>query len=129
VSISEIPIAYIISGIIGLLLIYIYKKTQTKIGEIRSYELLIFLFFISSLIIYGGQVYFKDVEVLIKLFAYLGFAMIFAFLNLFNVGVRGPGELALALLSPQIELLGKGDLSIGKIKVELKLLVENLCSN
>jgi hypothetical protein len=42
------------------------------------------------------------------------------FLNLFNVGVRGPGELALALLSPQIELLGKGDLSIGKIKVELK---------
>jgi hypothetical protein len=89
VSISEIPIAYIISGIIGLLLIYIYKKAQTKIGEIRSYELLIFLFFISSLIIYGGQVYFKDVEVLIKLFAYLGFAMIFAFLNLFNVGFAG----------------------------------------
>ena len=42
------------------------------------------------------------------------------FLNLFNAGVRGPGELALALLSPQIELLGKGDLSIGNIKVELK---------
>ena len=89
VSISEIPIAYIISGIIGLLLIYIFKKAQTKIGEIRSYELLIFLFFISSLIIYGGQVYFKDVEVLIKFFAYLGFAMIFAFLTLFNVGFAG----------------------------------------
>jgi len=86
VSISEIPIAYIVSGMIGLLLIFIYKKAQIKIGEIRSYELLIFLFFISSLMIYFGQVYFSNVEVLIKFFAYLGFAMIFAFLTLFNVG-------------------------------------------
>lgn len=42
------------------------------------------------------------------------------FLNLFGVGIRGPGELALAFLSPQIELLSKGDLKIGDRNVELK---------
>jgi len=86
VSISEIPIAYIISGVIGLLLINIFKKAQAKIGEIKSYELIIFIFFLSSLIIYCGQVYFTNVISVVKIFAYLGFAMIFAFLTLFNVG-------------------------------------------
>ena len=89
VSISEIPIAYIISGVIGLLLINIFKKAQNKIGEIKSYELIILIFFISSLIIYCGQVYLTNIDFLIKLFAYLGFAMIFAFLTLFNVGFAG----------------------------------------
>ena len=89
VNIAEIPIAYIISGFIGLLLINIYKKAQQRFGQIISYELIIFIFFIFTLIIYFGQIYLVDNFFFIKSLAYIGFASVFAFLTLFNVGFAG----------------------------------------
>ena len=89
VSISEIPIAYIISGVIGLLLIYLFKRTQNKFGQIISYELIIYIFLTCSLFIYLGQLFLVDSKFFIQSIAYLGFALIFAFLTLFNVGFAG----------------------------------------
>lgn len=89
VSISEIPIAYIISGVIGLLLINLFKRTQNKFGQIISYELIIYIFLTCCLFIYLGQLFVVDSKFFIQFIAYLGFALIFAFLTLFNVGFAG----------------------------------------
>jgi len=89
VNIAEIPLAYIISGLIGLILIKFFKRAQNQFGQIIGYELIIYIFFISILIIYLGQLYLVNSVFYIKSIAYLGFALIFAFLTLFNVGFAG----------------------------------------
>ena len=82
VNIAEIPVAYIISGLIGLVLINFFKRAQNQFGQIISYELIIYIFFISTLIIYLGQLYLVDSVFYVKSIAYLGFALIFAFRDL-----------------------------------------------
>jgi len=89
VSISEIPIAYIISGILGILLVGLFKKLQQKLGNFIGYEVIIAIFVFSCLFLYYGQNIFSNNIVGIKYVAYIGFASIFAFLTLFNVGFTG----------------------------------------
>lgn len=89
VSISEIPVAYIFSGLTGYLLIRVFKNWQRKFGKKRSYELIVLLFAITMLLLFAGQVLLDKNLFFVKLFAYLGFVLIFAFATLFGVGFAG----------------------------------------
>lgn len=88
VKVSEIPIAYIISGILGILLVKLFKKLQQKFGHFKSYQITILIFLLSCLMIFLGQYSFQN-AIIIKSIAFVGFALIFAFLTLFNVGFSG----------------------------------------
>jgi len=44
VNISEMPLAYVISGLTGYILIRIFKRLQKNFGMFRSFELIILLF-------------------------------------------------------------------------------------
>jgi len=88
-NISEIPVAYILSGIIGFFLIQILKYLQRKFGNTKSYRLTILIFCFLMLFLFAGQFYFDKSIVLVKVFAYLGFVLIFAFVTLFGVGFTG----------------------------------------
>lgn len=111
VSLNEIPIAYIFSGIIGLFIVQLFKKIQLKYGNIFSYELIVYFFTLSISIIYINQKYFIKNIFLIKFFAYVGFELIFVFLTLFSLGFNSlcNSNFSFSQSKRLIALLGTGE--------------------
>jgi hypothetical protein len=89
VDISEMPVAYVISGVSGYLLIRIFKSLQKKYGMFRSFELIILLFSVLMLFLFFGRFSFEKNLLISKLIAYGGFVLIFAFFSLFSLGFSG----------------------------------------
>lgn len=111
VSLTEIPIAYIFSGILGLFIVQVFKKMQLKYGNIHSYKLTLYFFAISISIICISQIYFNKNIFLLKLFAYVGFELIFVFLTLFSLGFNSVcnANFSFSQSKRLIALLGTGE--------------------
>lgn len=72
-SVSNLPFAYIISGLGGVLLIKIYQSRQRKVGIIRSYQEFLCTFSVVSLIVFLAYGKFGDQPSDAVYLAYFGF--------------------------------------------------------
>jgi hypothetical protein len=111
VGIAEIPIAYIFSGIIGLFIIQLFKKIQFKYGNVKSYQIIVLFFALSTSVISLGQMYFSNDTFVTKLIAYFGFQLIFVFLTLFSLGFTSVCTINFSFSQSKrlIALLGSGE--------------------
>lgn len=89
INIAEIPVAYIMSGVTGYMLIRLFKFWQRKFGPTKSFELTLFLFCSVMILLFAGRLLWDENVLLAKVIAYLGFVLIFAFVTLFSVGFAG----------------------------------------
>ncbi|MES2373040.1 MAG: hypothetical protein V4557_10715 [Bacteroidota bacterium] len=112
ISIADMPSAYIVSGLTGYLLIRLFKSLQKKFGVIRSFELILFIFSASMLLLYFGRVEFGNNIFYAKALAYTGFVLMFAFATLFAVGFAGICLMIFNLSQSKrlLALLGTGEI-------------------
>jgi hypothetical protein len=89
VNISEMPLAYVISGLTGYILIRIFKRLQKNFGMFRSFELIILLFSVLMVFLFLGKISFENNILISKIIAYAGFVLIFPFFSLFSLGFSG----------------------------------------
>lgn len=72
-SVSNLPYAYIISGLAGVVLIKIYQHRQLKVGIIRSYRESVIAFFLVAFGVFTAFTKFGDHSAFAIYLAYLGF--------------------------------------------------------
>ncbi len=89
VSIAEMPTAYIVSGLLGYMLIQVYKKLQRKLGVIKSFIGLLSLFTLLMIGLYVLDKLFIADPFSAKVLAYSGSVCMFAFATLLAVGFAG----------------------------------------
>ena len=91
-SVSNLPYAYIISGLGGLLLIKTYQHRQQKRGIINSYRESIIAFFVVAASIFLAFNYLGDDKNYAVYLAYLGFLFYAPFIIIFGVLFLGEKE-------------------------------------
>ncbi len=89
ISIAEMPAAYVLSGVVGYLLMQVFKSLQKRAGVVKSFGQMLLIFSFFMILLYAGRVWLDKDIFYIKLFAYTGFVLMFAFATLFAVGFAG----------------------------------------
>jgi len=89
ISISDMPVGYILSGLAGYFLIQLFKRLQRTRGEGYSYRLIVILFSVLMIGIYVCRILLDHIQTYATIMAYLGFVLMFAFATLFAVGFAG----------------------------------------
>ncbi|MES2650496.1 MAG: hypothetical protein V4663_02085 [Bacteroidota bacterium] len=88
-SVSNLPYAYIISGLAGVLLIKIYQARQQKNGIIRSYREFLCAFSILSVVVFFAYVKFGANPAYAVYLAYFGFLFNMPFTIIFALSFSG----------------------------------------
>ena len=88
-SVSNLPYAYIISGLGGLLLIKLYQHRQQKRGIINSYRESIIAFFVIAALIFLAFNYLGEDKNYAVYIAYLGFLFYAPFIIIFGLSFSG----------------------------------------
>jgi hypothetical protein len=88
-SVSNLPYAYIISGLGGVLLIKIYQSRQQKRGIVNSYIESLVAFFVVSLSVFWAFTTFGDQSAYAVYLAYLGFLFNMPFTIIFALSFSG----------------------------------------
>lgn len=88
-NISAIPYAYIFAGVLGFILVRIFKVVQQKLGTIFSFIAALILFATACIALYIGHTVIKENNSLSLYLSYAGFILIFPFANLFVLGFSG----------------------------------------
>lgn len=89
VKINNIPYAYIAAGILGILLVFLFKYLIKVIGSIFTFFTVLVLFAITCFALYIGHLYLDSTSLLSLVLAFLGFIFIFPFSGLFVLGFTG----------------------------------------
>ena len=84
-SVSQLPIAFIFSGLAGYVLILIYKKIVSWKGLIFAQVFFAILYALISLLLYFLRILGKSDPQIVQLTAYLGFICIMPFLTVLNL--------------------------------------------
>lgn len=89
VTVTDIPYAYIIAGILGFLMVQFFKYLIQKLGSVFSYFGILILFALTCFTLFIGHSYLDDKATSSLILAYTGFILIFPFSGLFVLGFSG----------------------------------------
>jgi hypothetical protein len=88
-NVADIPLAYIIAGVVGIILVASFKYLLRKFGSITGYISVLLLFALACILLYWGHIQF-DAQPQTSLYvAYVGFIIVFPFASLFVLGFSG----------------------------------------
>lgn len=88
-NVADIPFAYIIAGIVGIILVAAFKTLLRKFGSITSYIAVLCLFALACVGLYWGHIQFDTKPQTSLWVAYAGFIIVFPFASLFVLGFSG----------------------------------------
>lgn len=88
-KIADIPFAYIIAGVVGIILVAAFKTLLRKFGSITSYIAVLSLFALACIGLYWGHIQFDANPQTSLWVAYIGFIIVFPFASLFVLGFSG----------------------------------------
>jgi len=88
-SVSNLPYAYIISGLVGVLLIKIYQKRQSSRGIINSYRESVIAFFLVAILVFTAFIKLGNYPTYAVYLAYLGFLFNMPFTIIFALSFSG----------------------------------------
>lgn len=88
-NIADIPFAYIIAGIVGIILVAAFKTLLRKFGNITGYIAVLGLFALVCISLYWGHIQFDANPQTSLWVAYAGFIVVFPFASLFVLGFSG----------------------------------------
>lgn len=88
-NIASIPLAYIIAGLTGIVLVAAFKQILQKFGSITGYISVLILFAVVCVVLFLGHLKFDAAANTSLYIAYAGFVIVFPFASLFVLGFSG----------------------------------------
>jgi hypothetical protein len=88
-NIASIPLAYIIAGLTGIVLVAAFKQMLKKFGSITGYISVLLLFAVVCVVLFLGHLKFDATANTSLYIAYAGFVIVFPFASLFVLGFSG----------------------------------------
>ena len=86
VSISHLPLGYILSGVTGFMLMRVYKNSVTRSGFMPAYRSGLIAYAFLCVLLYIASILWKGNGSVETCLAYLGFVMIMPFFSMFSLG-------------------------------------------